>query len=61
MISNHFIISTVSSECIVEELQKQEDLEVNKSNVLVEYGDPIIKQVRDVILMDKVIIIIIIF
>ena len=54
VISNHFMTSTVTSECTVDEFRKEKNLEANKANVFIEFGDPIIKDIRDVILEDKV-------
>ena len=48
-------MTSPSSECTVAQFREQQGLEVNINNVLVEFGDPTIKEIRDVILMDKVI------
>lgn len=56
VISNHFMTTIIKSECTVEEFREQHDLETKKLNVLIDYYDNslIIKEIRDVILKDKV-------
>ena len=56
MISNHFMTTTMTSECTVEEFQKNNDLRIGGANVFIECGDPIIEDFRDVMLINKVIV-----
>lgn len=61
VISDHFMTTKITSdsECTVEEFQKKNDLRINSTNVFIEYyGNPVTEKIRDVMLMDKVIIII---
>ena len=46
--------TTVTSEWTIDKFRDKKGLEANKINVFIEYGDPIIKNIRDVILMDEV-------
>ena len=57
VVSNHFMPLTVKVGCTLEEFRKQNNLEANRANVFIEYGDPVRKdlKIRDVILMDEVI------
>ena len=54
MISNHFMTTTLTKDCTAPEFQEKYDLRVNAANVFVEYTNTIVKDIRDVMLMDKV-------
>ena len=57
MMSNHFMTTIISKECTMEEFQRQNDLRLKGSNVFIEYDDSMnVKDIRDVILKDKVIL-----
>ena len=60
VISNHFMTTTISNECTMEEFQQRNDLRLKGANVFIEYGDPVMKDIRDVILKHKVMIMIIV-
>ena len=54
VISNHFVTTTISKSCTVKEFQVKHDLRVNSANFFVECTNTIVKDFRDVMLMDKV-------
>ena len=55
VISNHFVNTTITSSCAAEDFQRKYDLRTNTFNIFVECtNQQIIKDCRDVMLMDKV-------
>ena len=57
--SNHFVVSTVESNCTLKDFLDKKSLETNKMNVFLEYSSVDKSNleksgIRDVILMDKV-------
>ena len=52
--SNHFMITTISRDCTVQEFLTKHDLKFKGANLFIECGDSIIEDFRDVMLMDKV-------
>jgi hypothetical protein len=56
--SNHFKITTIPESCTAQEFQKKHDLRINAPNIFIECTTytTITKDLRDVMLMDKVIL-----
>ena len=54
VISNHFMTTTVTKECTVQDIRTKYDLRVNAPNVYIECTNPITEDFRDIMLLDKV-------
>ena len=53
--SNHFVVSSISNDCTLEEFRTEKQLESSALNVFLEFDSvDMLHRCRDVILMDKV-------